>query len=174
MPHIPKKVQNTWWKQWKSHRQQLGIGGFNSELFNLEKQPARTFLMPQIQDKTQNTWWNLWKSLSLELRRGGSTREASNLKNQPIYTLIMPHIQKKVQKTWWKLVNSHISRDSSSGWWASTSISKTILSATKFPIILVISSDPLHQFIWNISSPFEKLRTVTTWTLSKKWWCPIL
>ena len=82
------------------------------------------------------------------------TRDASNFKNKPIYTLIMPYIQKKDQETWWKSVNSHISRDSSSGWWASTSIPKTILSATKFPTILVIiifSISVLEIFSKNLS-----------------------
>ena len=36
-------------------------------------------------------------------------------------------------------MNSHISRGGSSGWWASCSLPKTILSAIKFPILMVIS-----------------------------------
>ena len=66
-------------------------------------------------------------------------RDASNFKNQPPDTFFIFHIQKKVEKTWWKLVNSHISRGDSSGWWANCSLPKTILSAIKFPIIMVIS-----------------------------------
>ena len=50
------------------------------------------------------------------------------------------HIHLNYASTRWKLVNSHISRDSSSGWWASTFIPKTILWATKCSIILVIFS----------------------------------
>ena len=134
----------SWRKSKKSGRSyenllflELRRGGLIKEVLSSKNQCPNTFL--KFPKETQKTWWKLWKSQVLQLKRGGPTREASNFRKQLIYTLIMPHIQKKGQETWWKLLNSHISSDSSLGWWASTFVPETIFSAAKFPIIFVIS-----------------------------------
>lgn len=67
------------------------------------------------------------------------------------------HIQDTSQKIWRKLVYSQISRGASSGWWASTSNSKTILSAT---II-----NPWAIFLFYISRFFllQKISVIPIW-----------
>ena len=97
------------------------------EAFNLKNQCRNILLIHKFPKEIQKSWWNLRRASSSRPENSIDLREASYSKKKSIN--IFP--KKKPKKTNWSQWNP---REGSSGWWASTSLPKTILSAITFPI----------------------------------------